>query len=113
MEVDAALKTSNYISPDRLRQLKQLNVSQSNIQMSDSEANTAEPEVQILHSKSQTTYEEIQMTDPDIQVADQISSVSITEPLSVQVPEDVKQEMTMKLSQHEEHEFAVESHVFG
>ena len=53
------------------------------------------------------------MTDPDIQVADQISSVSITEPLSVQVPEDVKQEMTMKLSQHEEHEFAVESHVFG
>ena len=39
------------------------------------------------------------MTDPNIQVADQISSVSITEPLPVQVPKDVKQEMTMKLSQ--------------
>ena len=38
-------------------------------------------------------------TDPDTQVADQISSVSITEPLPVQLPEDVKQEMTMKLSQ--------------
>ena len=57
--------------------------------MSDSEANTAELEIQMLNSKSQTTYEEIQMTDPDIQVADQISSVSITEPLPVQLPENI------------------------
>ena len=39
------------------------------------------------------------MTDPDIQVADQVSSVSSTEPLPVQLPENVKQGMTMKLSQ--------------
>ena len=53
----------------------------------------------MLNSESQTTYEEIQMTDPDIQVEDQNSSVCITEPLPVQLPENVKQQMTMNLNQ--------------
>ena len=55
--------------------------------------------IQMLNSESQTTYEEIQMTDPDIQVEDQNSSVCITEPLPVQLPENVKQQMTMNLNQ--------------
>ncbi|CAD1476164.1 unnamed protein product [Heterotrigona itama] len=81
-------------------QLKQLN-NQPNIQKTDP-ANTAVLEVQILDLKIQTTCQDVEMTDHEAQMADlrkRMFSLSITETSPVQLPEDVKQLMTMTLSQ--------------
>ena len=65
------------------------------------EANTVIPEEQMLEPKYQMTYPEEQITDPQAQMTDsQTSPVSsTTEPSPAPILEDIRQQMTMSLSQ--------------